>query len=82
METAKQVERVLDYMRGVGGITQIEALRELGVMRLASRIADLRKQGFDIVGKTIPVVNRYGEVCHVKCYSLRGVTDHEGAVTR
>lgn len=40
-----QNQRVLDYMEETGGITQIEALRELGVMRLASRISDLRKRG-------------------------------------
>ena len=71
MNNMTQADRVLDYMTGEGSITQLDALRELGVMRLASRIADLRKQGFDIVSKTVPVMNRYGEVCHVKSYSLR-----------
>lgn len=81
MNNMTQADRVLDYMTGEGSITQIEALRELGVMRLASRIADLRKQGFDIVSKTVPVMNRYGEVCHVKSYSLRDEVDHESAAS-
>ena len=39
-----QAERVFDYMVEFDGITQLEALRDLGVMRLASRISDLRKR--------------------------------------
>ena len=65
-----QAQRVLDYMKCFGGITQIEALRDIGVMRLASRIADLKKQGFDIVSKTEAVNNRYGEKCYIKRYML------------
>ena len=54
MEVAKrtQAERVLDYIMEFGSITQIDALRDIGCMRLASRIADLRKQGVDIISKT------------------------------
>ena len=37
-----QNERILDYMRTHGGITQMEAIKSIGVMRLASRISDLR----------------------------------------
>ena len=40
-----QAQRVLDYIEEYGGITQLEALRDLGCMRLASRISDLRRMG-------------------------------------
>lgn len=66
----KQVERVLDYMDEFGSITQFEAIRDLGVMRLASRISELRKMGFTIDDAMIPVKNRYGETCHIKQYKL------------
>ena len=66
-----QAERVLDYIKEFGSITQLEALRDLGVMRLASRISDLRKQGIDIIGKTECVDNRYGEKCYIKRYMVR-----------
>ena len=46
-----QNERILNYMSEFGGITQLEALRDLGVLRLASRISDLRRKGFDIVDR-------------------------------
>ena len=34
----KQAERVLNYIREFGGITQFEALRDLVDMRIATRI--------------------------------------------
>lgn len=65
-----QNRRIIEYMTEEGGITQLEALRELGVMRLASRIADLKKQGYDIRSERQEVKNRYGESCFIKRYSL------------
>lgn len=69
---ATQADRVLDYIIEFGSITQLEALNELGVMRLASRISDLRKQGFLITSKVVVVKNRFGEKCRIKRYSLGG----------
>lgn len=66
----KQVERVLEYMRQFGSITQHEASLDLGVQRLASRISELRKMGYPIEGTMVPVKNRFGETCHVKQYKL------------
>ena len=63
-----QSQRVLDYIREFGSITQLEALRDLGCMRLASRVSDLRKQGYNIVGKREAVMNRYEETCYIKRY--------------
>ena len=65
-----QAERITDYMREFGGITQLEALRDLGVMRLASRISELRRGGMRINDRMIEVKNRYGETCHVKRYEV------------
>ena len=65
-----QNERILDYIAEFGSITQFEALQDLGVMRLASRIFDLKRQGYSINAKTETVKNRYGENCHIKRYSL------------
>lgn len=70
-----QAQRVLDYMTKHGGITQFEALRELGVMRLASRISELKKNGHKISSQTVKVENRYGEKCRVKRYSMEGAVD-------
>lgn len=70
MSKATQAQRVLEYMDIFGGITQLEALQELGVMRLASRISDLKKQGYPIKSDVVAVKNRFGESCYIKRYSL------------
>ncbi len=69
MDKAKQTDRVLAYIREFGSITQLEALRDLAVFRLASRVSDLRKQGINITGKMEAVKNRYGETCYIKRYT-------------
>jgi hypothetical protein len=65
-----QAQRVINYIQENGSITQIEALAELGVLRLASRISELKKDGYTITSKFVTVANRYGEKCRVKSYSL------------
>ena len=65
-----QNQRILDYISEFGSITQLEALRDLGVMRLASRISDLKRQGYNITSSIDVVKNRYGEKCRVKRYRL------------
>lgn len=70
-----QNERILDYMRKHGGITQMEALKQISVMRLASRISDLRRRGYPINDRFQTVTNKYGEKCQIKVYWLEGETD-------
>lgn len=65
-----QAERVLAYIERFGSITQFEALQDLGVMRLASRISDLKKQGYPIQSEVVSVRNRFEEDCYIKRYSL------------
>ena len=68
MAKKTQAQRVLDYMREFGSISQYEAFFDLGVMRLASRISDLKAQGYNITSKTEAVKNRYGEKVYIKRY--------------
>lgn len=68
-----QNQRILDYIAEFWSITQFEALRDLGVMRLASRVSDLRMKGHNIVSETEAVKNRFGETCHIKRYRMGGV---------
>ena len=60
-------------MQTFGSITAFEAFRDLGVMRLAARISDLRKLGYAIQSETITVKNRFDEDCYVKKYSLEEI---------
>ena len=72
MSKMTQAQRILDYMTEFGSITQFEALRDLGVMRLASRISDLKKQGYPIQSEVVAVKNRFDENCYISKYSLQG----------
>lgn len=66
-----QCERLLDYMTShPGGVTQFEAIRELGILRLASRISELREYGYLISKDMVTVKNRFGEKCKVARYRL------------
>lgn len=56
-----QCVKVLEYMRQFGSITQLEALHDIGCMRLASRISDLRQQGYAIGRRIKTSKNRYGD---------------------
>lgn len=67
----KQADRILDYMRRYGSITQLEAMRDLGCMRLASRISDLRAAWHEIERDMVKVPTRDGTT-KVARYRLGG----------
>ncbi|MBR3463341.1 MAG: helix-turn-helix domain-containing protein [Clostridiales bacterium] len=64
-----QCETILNYIEEHGSITARQAYK-LGIMRLASRISDLKKAGFDIKSDTIKVKCRDGSVSYVSRYSM------------
>ncbi len=66
-----QCEKILDYIRLNGSITPIDALREFGCMRLASRINDLKNQGYNIVSKIEINKNRYGDTVRFARYTIK-----------
>lgn len=65
-----QCERILDYIAENGSITQLDALKEFGCMRLASRISDLKRQGVPVKRTMETAKNRYGEPISYARYSL------------
>ena len=65
-----QCEQVLHHMQTLGSITSLEAMQEYGIMRLASRITDLRRQSVAITKQTVKGKNRYGEVIAYAAYRL------------
>ena len=71
-----QEQRILNYMRDFGSITALDAMREFGIMRLASRISDLKHRGYNITREFEKGVNRYGEHTKYARYSLKE-DDHE-----
>ena len=65
-----QAERVIDYIVEFGSISSMEAFRDLGITRLAARIADLESDGVRFNRKREMVVNRYGEKVYFTRYSI------------
>ncbi|MGZ5081543.1 MAG: helix-turn-helix domain-containing protein [Usitatibacter sp.] len=51
-----------------GWLTSYEALMELGVARLASRINDLKNANVPIVKRRVEVLARNGRIAHVTAY--------------
>lgn len=66
-----QVDRVIDYMEKNGSINQFDAIMKLGILRLASRISEIKhKREIPIGCEWVTVTNRYGEKCRVKSYFM------------
>lgn len=65
-----QCERIMRHLEDYGSITPHDAMKEYGIMRLASRISELRKDGVPIEGVMERGKNRYGETTYWKRYSL------------
>lgn len=65
-----QCQRIIDYIRQFGSISTLEAFNDLGVARLASRIHDLKRQGYNITSETKTSKNRFGENTSFKVYKL------------
>lgn len=50
-----QSQMILDHLRQGSGITALDSLRLYGVLRLAARIEDLRKDGHTILTQMVRV---------------------------
>ena len=64
--------RIINYMKLHGGITSMDAFKDLGETRLSARIFELRKLGYDISTLEIESINRYGEAVRYGKYVLKG----------
>lgn len=65
-----QCERILRHLEDYGSITSLEAINEYGILRLASRITDLKRMGFAFRVENVKGKNRYGEATNYAKYSL------------
>ena len=65
-----QKERILRHLEDYGSITSAEAMQNYGIMRLASRVDDLRKAGHPIIAERVEGVNRFGERVHWARYRM------------
>ena len=66
-----QCDCVIRHLKDYGSITSLEAMQEYGIMRLASRINDLKRLGYDINAVMESAKNRYGEPTSYARYYLQ-----------
>lgn len=65
-----QLQRIIRHLQMFGSITALEAMQEYGIMRLAARIADLKKKGYKFKHERIGSINRFGEKVYFTKYIL------------
>ncbi len=75
MNKQTQCDRIVTHMNTYGKITSLEAMNEYGIMRLASRIHDLKVQGYMIKKNMEHAKNRYGDKVSYCSYELMSEED-------
>ena len=70
MKTLTQKERILRHLKDKGSITSLEAMKEYGIMRLTSRVCELKNEGYKIRSEFVSSKNRYNEPVSFSKYSL------------
>ena len=67
-----QTEKIIEYIQENGSITPLDALKEIGCMRLASRMCDIKKMGYAVNKKMETAANRNGERVMYARYTIGG----------
>ena len=67
-----QTETILHHLTHYGPITQADAFELYGIFRLASRISDLKRFGFQVEKEMVTGKNRYGKTVTFARYSMKG----------
>lgn len=65
-----QKQQIISYIKEFGGITPIEAFLDLGITKLATRISELKQEGFLFDQEMITRKNRYGRTVRYMEYRL------------
>ena len=65
-----QTERILCHLRSFGAVTSQDSIQNYGILRLASRISELKKEGLPIQREMVLGQNRCGKATSFARYSL------------
>ena len=65
-----QQQRILQYMRDFGSISPMEAFRDLGITKLATRISEMTRNGHAVTRQMETSQNRYGDTVRYMRYRL------------
>ena len=71
--TAKQTHKnlIIWHMRTFGSITPMDAWNEYHCTKLATRVSELKREGWNIIGERTDSVNKYGHATHYMTYRLK-----------
>ena len=78
MKTLTQKDRIIRHLNDKGSITALEAMKEYGIMRLTSRICELKDEGYNIRSEFVSAKNRYNAPVSFSKYSLVEYPEHTG----
>ena len=65
-----QRQLILKYIQDFGSITPMEAIFDLGITKLATRISEMRRDGMCFKIETVKSKNRYGKTVRFAKYSF------------
>ena len=71
-----QREQIIQYIRDFGSITSYSAYVDLGITQLASRIRELKQEGYHFTYEIEVKKNRYGKLVRFKRYILEVVNEN------
>lgn len=66
-----QRDRIEKYINDFGSITTLEAIKDLGIMRLSARISEMRTDGIPVISTFEYGKNRYGEPTKWVRYTIK-----------
>ena len=66
-----QKDKILRHLNEVGSINPLQALREYSIMRLATRVWELKDEGYNISTTMKSSTNRFGEKVRYAEYELK-----------
>lgn len=69
----RQGARIIRYIQEFGSITPIEAFRDLGITKLATRVSEMKAEGIQFEQARLSGKNRYGESVSYMQYKLKSV---------
>jgi hypothetical protein len=75
-----QKQMILQYIKDFGSITSYQAYIDLGITQLATRIKELKEQGYDFSTEWISKKNRYGKSVAFKKYKLEVTNENRNTV--
>lgn len=66
-----QSQEIIRYMQEKGSITAFDAVLDLSITQLSSRLVGLEKRGYEFNKQWVKLTNRYGRKIQIVRYSLK-----------